>query len=175
MDRDPKTPRIAITGFMGVGKSTVSRHLARLVDLTWIDLDFEIERAEGRSISEVVSVAGIEAFRVLESSLLARVLQDGDAMIISLGGGTFTSEPNRRSIREFGVTSIWLEASFDHCWANIRDSFRERPLAKERKQAKILFEQRTAAYCLADWHFIIRSGCNSLDVAKQIAEELYEI
>lgn len=167
--------RIVVTGFMGVGKSTVSRHLARLVNSTWIDLDSEIEKAEDRSVAEIVSGDGIEAFREFEADVLHRVLEDKEVIIISLGGGAFTSEANRNAIKESSVTSIWLEASFDHCWANIRMSYKERPLARERKQAEILYEQRAKHYCLADWHFIIQPGCNSFAVAEQIAEEVFEI
>ncbi len=175
MDNLTINPRIAVTGFMGVGKSTVSRHLAGIVDTQWIDLDTKIEKTHGRSITEIVSDKGIHVFRAYESDALACVLQDSEIAIISLGGGAFTIAANSTVLKASNVTSIWLEASFDHCWANIRNSHKDRPLLINRKQAESLYQERIKSYCLADWHFVIRPGCNSYGVAERIAEEVFGV
>ena len=164
---------VALTGFMGVGKSTVARHLARMVGQVWLDLDFEIERIERRTVGEIVDQEGLSKFREMESSMLSQVLGEGKATIISLGGGTFASESNRKMLKKQKVTTIWLEATFEHCWANISSSYRDRPLARNRKEAKELFKEREGVYCLADWHFLIRPGSNSYAVAEQIAEQAF--
>ena len=166
--------RIALTGFMGVGKSTVSRHLARLSKSPWLDLDVEIEKKENRTIAEIVDQDGIDKFRIKETEALREALT-ANARILSLGGGTFVNEINREILKENDVPTIWLEAGFDHCWANISASYRERPLARNRKDALKLYEERNSIYCLAEWHFVIGSGCNSFDVASQIAEQVFEI
>ncbi|MEZ5308613.1 MAG: shikimate kinase [Pyrinomonadaceae bacterium] len=167
--------RIALTGFMGVGKSTVARNLSRLAGLTRIDLDDFLENKLGQSVPEYIKKNGIEHFRDAEAEALSEVIADRTFGIISLGGGTFISEANRRLLQESDITSIWLEAGFEHCWANIQNSYRERPLAGNRENAKRLYEERGLVYCLADWHFLIGSGNNSLDVAKQIAEQVFGI
>lgn len=166
--------RIAITGFMGVGKSTVARHLARMVDTSWLDLDLVIEKAEKRTIAEVVDQDGLDEFRLKETSALKGAL-DGDSRILSLGGGTFINEINRELLKASDVPTIWLEAGFDHCWANISASYRERPLARNRPDALKLYEERNSVYCLADWHFVVGSGCNSYEVATQIAEQVFGV
>ncbi|NNE68286.1 MAG: AAA family ATPase [Pyrinomonadaceae bacterium] len=165
--------RIALTGFMGVGKSTVSRHLSKMLKLKWADSDVRIEKNEGREIAEIVEDRGLDYFRSAETSALKEILDDASVSLISLGGGAFTVDENRDLLNERGVSSIWLGATFEHCWANISSSYKDRPLARDRKKALKLFEDREKYYCLAEWHFLIMPGCNSFAVASQIAEQVY--
>lgn len=165
--------RIALTGFMGVGKTSVARHLAFMLRCERIDLDTAIEANERRKIAEIIDQDGILAFREIETWNLKRVLDETTAPIVSLGGGTWTIPNNREMIRRHGLTSIWLESSFEHCWYNIRASKKDRPLARSKRSAKKLFDERQEHYCLADWHFVIKPDLTSFDVAKQIAEEIF--
>lgn len=167
-----KVDRIVLTGFMGVGKSTVARHLARLTGKRRVDLDDHIERRERIQIPELIEKRGIDAFREIETATLGDVLDDAAFSIISLGGGAWTLERNRELIRAKAVTSVWLESTFEHCWHNIRASRKERPLVKDRAQALKMFEDRERFYCLADWHFVIDSGYNSFEIAQQIARDI---
>lgn len=168
-----KDDRVALTGFMGVGKSSVARHLASILKCERIDLDAFIEKNTGRTIADIFTNDGEPAYREIETSNLVRVLTETGARIISLGGGTWTVERNRGLITERGIISIWLESTFDHCWANISKSRKERPLAKNKDAARALFNERKSVYCLADWHFIVRPGLNSYDIALEIAEQVF--
>lgn len=165
--------RIALTGFMGVGKSSVARHLSYLLQCDRVDLDNEIEESEQRSIVDIIDNDGEEAYRAIETRCLEHVLEESRAAILSLGGGAWSQPRNRELIRAHGLTTVWLESSFEHCWQNIRASKKERPLARNREAAKQLFDARQMHYCLADWHFVIKPEHNSYDVAKQIAEEIF--
>lgn len=169
-----QNPKIVFTGFMGVGKSTVARHLAHILKCEKIDLDAFIESNEKRSIVEIINADGVERFREIEAANLEKILRT-DAQIIALGGGAWTVEGNRRMIKAAGCTVIWLESSFEHCWRNIRFSKRERPLAKNKRRAEKLFEERQKIYCLADWHFIVKPELNSFELAKRIAEEVFSL
>ena len=162
-----------MTGFMGVGKSSVARHLACLLECRKLDLDDVIVENEKREIAEIIRAEGEARFRQLETEYLRRVLQNLGAPILSLGGGTWTIAENRRLIKKHDFVSIWLESTFDHCWQNIKFSRKERPLAASKVQTQRLFEEREKLYCLADWHFIIKPGFNSYDIANQIAEEVF--
>ena len=165
--------RIALTGFMGVGKSSVSRHLAHLLRCRRIDLDHYIEENTGRSIAVIVDEEGIECYRTIETRSLDRLLNETDARILSLGGGTWTVQENRALLKNHGFTTVWLESTFEHCWLNIAFSKKDRPLARSKQDARELFDDRQKLYCLAEWHFIIRPEQTSLDVAKQIVDEIF--
>lgn len=167
-----KDVRIALTGFMGVGKSSVARHLEHITGSRRMDLDTLIEASAGREIADIIDADGTDAFRRIETQVLKEVLEDEAGCILSLGGGTWTIPENRELIKHNRFTSIWLESSFDHCWYNIKFSRKERPLARDKEAARALFEERQRVYCLADWHFIIQSGLTSFDVAQQIAEQV---
>ena len=164
--------RIILTGFMGVGKSTVAKHLAYLLDCERIDLDGVIQQNEFRTIAEIIEQEGIEKFRQIETENLQQILESS-AKIIALGGGAWTLAENRRLIKSHNFTTVWLESTFEHCWLNISASKRVRPLAANKGDAFRLFEERQRIYCLADWHFIIKPELNSFEIAKQIAEEVF--
>ncbi len=164
--------RIVLTGFMGVGKTTVAKHLALMLECQRIDLDAVIAESEKRTIAEIIEQEGIEKFREIETANLRSILES-NARIIALGGGAWTIEENRRLIKARNFTTVWLESSFEHCWLNISASKRVRPLARNKSDARRLFEERERVYCLADWHFIIKPEFNSFEVAKRIAEEIF--
>lgn len=168
-----KDIRIALTGFMGVGKSSVSRHLANMVKATRIDLDTFIETNEKRKIAEIIDTDGVDRYREIETENLKQLLASNDARILSLGGGTWTIPTNRELIRSHDFITVWLEATFQHCWLNITFSRKDRPLARDKKRARELFEERRTVYCLADWHFVIRPGNTSYDIAREIADEIF--
>ena len=168
-----KGKRLVLTGFMGVGKSSVGRHLAQILHAERIDLDFFIEKNEKRKISDIIDVDGEAAYRTIESANLRKLLDEHEAQVISLGGGTWIVEANRELIKKKGLTSIWLESTFEHCWYNIKFSHKERPLARDKEKAKKLFEDRKKIYCLADWHFIIKPEYSSYDIAKLIYDEYF--
>lgn len=165
--------RVVLTGFMGVGKSSVARHLSSLLGCARVDLDMQIEHSQGRNIAEILDTQGEAAYRKIETETLSQVLNDGDWRVLSLGGGAWTVAENRSLIRSKELTTVWLESSFEHCWLNIRGSRKERPLARNKPNALKLFNERQKVYCLADWHFVIRSDLTSYDVARQIVEQVF--
>lgn len=157
---------------MGVGKSSVARHLEHITGCRRVDLDSLIEESAGRTIAEIIDNEGMDVFRKQETDVLIGVLESDHGCILSLGGGTWTIPENRELIKQYGFTSVWLESTFDHCWYNIKFSRKERPLARDKERARRLFDERQTVYCLADWHFIIRPGLSSFDIARQIADQV---
>ena len=165
--------RVILTGFMGVGKSTVARHLSYILRSDRIDLDTVIERTEQKSIVKIVEEYGVERFRRIETENLKMILENKSATIIALGGGAWMTEENRALIKQHKCTTVWLESTFEHCWRNITMSKKVRPMVKNKRQVKTLFADREKYYCLADWHFLMKPELTSLEVAKQIAEEVF--
>lgn len=157
---------------MGVGKSTVAKCLSYLLQCEKLDLDRFIEDCEGRTVAEIIERDGEKRFREIETENLRKILDETGARIISLGGGSWTIEKNRELIKARSCTTVWLEATFEHCWRNISCSKQERPLARDRKLAERLFAERRGVYCLADWHFVVEPHLTSFEVAKRIIEQI---
>jgi shikimate kinase len=83
-----KARSVAVVGFMGVGKTSVGRELARLLDRPFVDTDYEVETRSGRTIPELFA-EGEPVFRKLERACLLEAL-DRPPCVIALGGGAFS-------------------------------------------------------------------------------------
>jgi shikimate kinase len=140
---------IVIVGFMGAGKTTVARELARKVSFPMIDLDEFIVEHEGQPIAEIFDHEGETHFRSLESAALRALLTDENRGVLALGGGAWTIPENRELVMSAGWTSVWLDTPFELCWSRIAASPELRPLATEQTKARALYDERRAAYQLA--------------------------
>jgi shikimate kinase len=99
---------LVLVGMMGVGKSSVGKRLALALDLPFRDADEEIERAAGRTISEIFAVRGEAEFREGERRVIARLL-DEPPHVLATGGGAFM-HPDTRALVKRRAISIWLKA-----------------------------------------------------------------
>jgi|SRR5882672_2506233 len=142
--------RIVIVGFMGCGKTTVAKALARKLECDSIDLDSFIKEREGRTPAEIIEEDGEAAFRQIETNALRKALEDNSARVIALGGGAWTVAANRALVAEHDCLSVWLDAPFELCWQRIRASASTiRPLAPDRASARALHGSRRASYLFA--------------------------
>lgn len=98
-----------LLGFMGVGKSSVAPYL----DGRFVDMDQVIEEKIGMSIADFFAKEGEAAFRQIESETLEDLLQEGNDVIISTGGGVVVAEQNRQLLAKNRKHNVWLHASFD--------------------------------------------------------------
>jgi shikimate kinase len=90
---------VVLCGLPGSGKSTLGRYLAQRFGLLHFDSDWEVERRVGMSVSEFFAGHGEEAFRELESSVLAELVgTHDDGRIVSVGGGSLQRPANRRVV-----------------------------------------------------------------------------
>jgi shikimate kinase len=142
--------RIVIVGFMGSGKTTVARALARQLGCEAVDLDSFISGSKGRSPAEIIVQDGEAAFRKIETDALRAVLGKKGTRVIALGGGTWAIEANRSLVAEDGCLAIWLDAPFELCWERIVSSESVRPLAPDLAAAERLFDARRASYKLSE-------------------------
>jgi shikimate kinase len=146
---------IFVVGFMGAGKSTVGRALARRLGWTYVDLDEEIEAAERAAISDIFSQRGEAEFRRIETEALRRRLDSGEPAVLALGGGAFAIPTNRELMRGRGVT-VWLDCPFDVVQRRVAQSG-HRPLARDPVAFAALYEARREAYRLADVRVAVES------------------
>jgi shikimate kinase len=105
------TRSLVLVGMMGAGKSTIGRRLSARLRLPFLDADTEIEAAAGMSIPDIFETHGEPHFRDGEARVIARLLDNGPA-VIATGGGAFMREETRRRIQDKAV-SIWLKADAD--------------------------------------------------------------
>jgi shikimate kinase len=163
---------IVITGFMGSGKSTVARALARHLDSQMVDLDKEILKQEGRSAKQIIEEDGERSFREIETRVLRDVLQNNAAGVIALGGGAWTLPRNRDLITSAGGISVWLDAPFNLCWQRIVAGDDRRPLAANEQEALSLYTERRVAYAYADLHVQRTANKTADETALEIAKAL---
>lgn len=93
---------VFLIGPMGAGKTTIGRHLARLLDKSFVDLDQEIERSCGADISWIFDVEGEAGFRRRESAMLCEVANRNN-MVIATGGGAVLDSENRALMKRAGI------------------------------------------------------------------------
>jgi len=150
----PTGRSIFLVGFMGVGKSTLGRHLARRLRIPFYDMDEEIERTSGKKIHEIFEVEGEGSFRALETELLRKIVKR-EPGVVATGGGTFCRPENRDLIRARGV-SVWLDARPEVILERGAQET-HRPLWTSPEAVKSLLDERLPLYRQADLHFRIES------------------
>jgi shikimate kinase len=99
---------IVLIGMPGCGKSALGRRLAPRLELSFVDVDEEIERAAGKSIKEIFADHGEAYFRDGERRVIARLLASGP-QVMATGGGALLNEETRANIRRSGI-SVWVKA-----------------------------------------------------------------
>lgn len=141
---------IALIGLPGVGKSSIGRRLATALDMPFRDADEEVERAAGRTISEIFAERGETEFRNGERRVIARLL-DEPPHVLATGGGAFMNPDTRRLIREKAV-SVWLRADIEVLARRVARKS-NRPLLRDRDPLEVLTalaEARHPVYAEAD-------------------------
>lgn len=98
-----------LTGYRGTGKTTVGRLVAEALEMKPVDLDDSIEQRAGKSIAQLFTEQGEEAFRDLESLECERLSHE-TGLVVSLGGGAILRQSNRNLINASGRV-VWLRAS----------------------------------------------------------------
>ncbi|MGG6796605.1 UNVERIFIED_CONTAM: AAA family ATPase [Streptococcus canis] len=134
-----------LLGFMGVGKTTVSKQL----DGQCKDMDAIIETQIGMSIVSFFDQYGEEAFREIESQILRQLLLEKEDIVIVTGGGVVVSEENRRLLAANRQHNILLVASFEVLYQRLQeDSLSQRPLFLKytKEEFHQLYKRRMALY-----------------------------
>lgn len=100
---------VILIGFMGCGKSSVGKMLARELSVPFVDTDAWIEEQNGRKISDIFRESGEEYFRELETRALEQLLEDEGRKVIAVGGGLPMRPVNREYLKKLGTT-VYLPA-----------------------------------------------------------------
>jgi len=160
---------IIITGFMGTGKTTVGRDVARRLDRPFIDMDAEIEVRALKPVSRIFAEDGEAAFRQMEAALCAELCAQ-PAAVIATGGGTLIDPTNRERMLSSG-TVVCLTGAVDELLQRLREVGNpDRPLlnvSHPRTRMLQLLEARREAYAAIPWQ-IDTTGRAVAEIAAQI-------
>lgn len=160
---------LVLVGLMGAGKSAIGKRVAAALSVPFFDADSEIEKAAGRSVSEIFAAYGEAHFRDGERKVIARLLED-EPMVLATGGGAFMNAETRALVKAKAV-SMWLKADLNTL---VRRTARRdtRPLLREgnpRTILKRLIAERHPVYAEADITVISRDGPHDRAVNAVIA------
>lgn len=157
---------IALIGFMGSGKTTVGKILAKNMDMKFVDIDKKISAEEKMSINDIFDKFGERYFREIEREITLREAS-GNNTIISTGGGVIIDNYNIKNLKKTSFV-VYLNATFD-CIENRIKNSRTRPLADEKMHD--LYESRKMLYAIScDCIIDIDSESNMYDTASQIKD-----
>ena len=168
----PNTPalrpcNIVLCGFMGTGKSTVGRMLARQLHLTFVDMDAVIEARAGKPIARIFAEEGEPHFRALERAL-AQELAAQPRLVVATGGGIVLNPDNLRNFGRTGLV-VCLSASPEVIYARTAHA-QHRPLIEQDDKFKRIVEllaQRRALYAAIP-HQIDTTTLTPQEIAAQV-------
>lgn len=164
--------KLYLIGFMGSGKSSIGKRLAKLLDWKFVDLDECIQKEAAKTIPEIFVDEGEDGFRELERKVLRKSFKLKNA-IVATGGGAPCFFDNMAAIREHGM-SVYLRCSTDYLRKKLKSSKRERPLVKGKSADELeayirqMLQAREDYYLRAD-HVISWENYSKDQTAKIIA------
>lgn len=175
--------RIVLTGFMGSGKTSTGRLLAQRLGWTFLDLDHEIERRDGRSVPQIFADpapnGGEAHFRRLESAALASLLGQRN-VVIALGGGAPEELGNRLLLEQTPHTAVvYLAATFPtlvaRCSAQAEDpTATARPNLTDLTAAERRFHLRRPHYERIAAHTIDTASLSPAQTAGAILDAILQ-
>jgi len=163
---------IVLIGMMGSGKTSVGKELAKKLNITFIDIDQEIEKKCQMNISKIFQTKGESFFRKIEENVSCKLI-NGKPCVISVGGGGFLNKKIRNKIR-INAISIWINTSLDIIYQRLNKSKNKRPLLNYKnlkKSIKEIYDKRKPIYKKANYKIQIKSD-NKKIIVKNIIKKL---
>ena len=139
---------IVFLGMMGSGKSSIGSLVAKKLKLNFIDVDKEIEKELGITISKIFETKGENYFRKFEEKITLKVLRI-NSVVVSLGGGAFVNKMIRKEVLKNHI-SFWLNWNNEILLNRIKNS-KKRPLAFNSTENELidLIKKRSNIYSKA--------------------------
>jgi len=164
---------VILSGFMGVGKSTLGPLVAKRLHLPFVDTDAELERATGARVRDLLVREGEAAFRDREAALVMALLEDDAPKVFGFGGGTVTTDRVRRLAIDRALV-VTLTASPETILGRVRD-LAARPnlnVSDPLSHARELLAHRTPAY--SECHLSIATDRVGREAAVEAIAQLVE-
>ncbi len=169
-DHKPLSGNIVLCGFMGCGKSSVGRRVAKLLNRQFCDLDNYIEQKAGMTVAEIFAREGEQGFRMRETQA-AEEVASRKGMVIASGGGTVLSQRNVEAFHKHGAHILFLDVPVAALQERLKNDKR-RPLLQVPDRRRViaeLYEKRVPLYRAAA-DLVIDGGAPAVVVAKRVAE-----
>jgi len=169
--------KLFLIGYMGSGKTTVGKQLAKKLNLQFIDMDLFIENRYRKSISAIFEEKGEAGFREIERKTLHEII-DFENVVISTGGGLPCFFDNMDVMNQVGIT-IYLKVSVEELARRLRNGKQQRPLLKDKNHDEMkdfiaeTLEKRNNFYRKATFIFETDAPFSSEDFKTKI-ERLIE-
>tara|TARA_B100000989_G_scaffold269143_1_gene224360 strand:+ start:3223 stop:3750 length:528 start_codon:yes stop_codon:yes gene_type:complete len=161
---------VCLIGLMGSGKTVIAKELSQILELNFIDTDYEIEKYIGKSIKKIFEEHGEIFFRKIEEEMCVKVLENRNS-IISLGGGSILNRNIRNSMKNNSY-SIFINVDIKIIIKRLSNS-KKRPLLNKGNKEKILknlFYERIKYYNQAD--LVVENDLDKKEIIKKIINEL---
>lgn len=165
---------IILIGYMGCGKTTIGKSIVMLTKRTFADTDEMIVAQQNRSISDIFEKDGEDAFRVMETALLEKMIADkNDSLVISTGGGMPVRAENQKLLRQLG-TVVYMRVKPETVYERIKgDTTRpllqcDNPLERIREMIK----SRGPAYETAAEFIIDVDNLTQQEAAEEIIRRI---
>jgi len=158
---------LALTGMMGVGKSTIGKILAKKLNYNFVDVDKIIELKEGSSINSIFKNKSETYFRKVENDITLTELKKSNS-VISLGGGAFLNNAIRKNTKKTSI-SFWLDVPIEELIKRLKKN-KQRPLLFNKNinnTVKKIYFDRKKIYNEADFRIKCFSQ-NSEEIANKI-------
>jgi len=139
---------LVFLGMMGSGKSSIGSIISKKLNIDFIDIDEEIEKNLGMTISKIFEIKGERYFRKIEETITLKILKKSK-MVISLGGGAFLNNKIKKEILDNHI-SFWLDWDIKSLINRIKDS-KKRPVAFNATTNELanLIKKRSIVYSKA--------------------------
>lgn len=163
---------IIFNGFMGVGKTTIAKKIAKKLDFSFIDIDEEIITFFNLPITEVFKKFGETVFREKETELIKQYATQ-PRTVLSLGGGAFKNPQNAANCLNNGIV-IHLDLSYKEWRLRIPKLIDTRPILQNKtsKEIKQLFEERQIIY--QESHlYILTDHLTEKEVTEKVINQIH--
>jgi len=152
VDREARRKRIALIGLRGAGKSTLGAQLAAQLRVPFIELDREVEREAGVSLSAVFELYGQAGFRRYERQSLDAVLRAHPRFVLATGG-SIVSEPGTYELLLRACYTVWIKAAAEEHMSRVIAQGDYRPMAGNAEamaDLRSILAERDPLYAKAD-------------------------
>lgn len=166
-----KKRNIVLIGFMGSGKTSIGRKLARALSYEFIDSDNRIEEEQQKKINDIFAEQGEEAFRRMETEFLERLCQKPEPFVLGTGGGMPMREENAALLKQLGLV-VFLKAGEEELIKRLQNDT-TRPLLAAgdlRNKVETLYAKRLPVYEAAADYRMETDGKTFYEMIKEIEE-----